>query len=239
MPRSAQHENVAIHLYAPQYIPIPVEPFLSFMRYEPYTHAYFPQYYFDEVVRDGNWTFGRFRDGYIALYSWRLAEFVDHGTEVPKPDEKMDKPFDLIAYGGPDNVWIVECGRAADWGGSFAAFQDAIRTAGVTVTPVTDGLPRGTVPPFFEVEYQSPSLGTVSFSWEGPLVVAGEEIPIRDYPRYHNPWTQTQFLDKDLLLHDPETGAGLRQDFEKVKRGIFRWKWPGKKPKWPWGHRHR
>jgi hypothetical protein len=64
----------------------------------------------------------------------------------------------------------------------------------------------------------------VSFSWEGPLVVAGEEIPIRDYPRYHNPWTQAEFLDKNLLLHDPETGAGLWQDFEKGKRRIFRWK---------------
>jgi hypothetical protein len=231
MPRSAQHENVAIHLYSPQYIPIPIEPFLSFMRYEPYTHAYFPQDHFDEVVVDdagivpeGNWTFGRFRDGYIALYSWRPAGFVDHGPTVPT--NGMVQPFDLIADGGPDNVWIVECGRAADWGGSFTAFQDAIRAASVTVTPVIDGLPGGAIPPLFEVEYQSPSLGTLSFGWESPLVVDGEEIPIGDYPRYDNPWTQTEFLNKDLLLQDPATGNSLWQDFERAKRLVARLKWP-------------
>jgi hypothetical protein len=237
MPRSAQHENVAIHLYAPQYVPFPTEPFRTFMRYEPYTHAYFPQDHFDEVVRDGNWTFGRFRDGYIALYSWRMAEFVDHGSTVPT--NGMTKAFDLIADGGPDNVWIVECGRAADWGGSFPAFQEAIRAARVTVTPVTEGLPGSAVPPFFEVEYESPSLGTVSFGWESPLVVAGERIPIRDYPRYDNPWTQTKFLNQDLLLHDAATGASLWQDFEKGKRLALRWKWPWKKPGGPPGHRRR
>jgi len=216
MPRSAQHENVAIHLYAPQYIPIQTEPFLSFMRYEPYTHAYFPQDHFDEVVRDGNWTFGRFRDGYIALYSWRPAEFVDHGPTVPT--NGMVQPFDLIAKGGPDNVWIVECGRAADWGGSFSDFQAAIRSASVSVDPLTVGSPGSTVPPFFEVAYESPSLGAVSFGWDSPLMVAGEEIPIGDYPRYDNPWTQTDFLNKDLLLHDAETHHGLWHSFEKGKR---------------------
>jgi hypothetical protein len=148
----------------------------------------------------------------IALYSWRLAEFVDHGPAVPS--NGMLEPFDLIAYGGPDNVWIVECGRAADWGGSFTAFQDAIRAASVLVTPVTEGLPASAVPPFFEVEYQSPCLGTVSFGWEGPLVVAGEEVPIGGYPRYENPWTRAEFLDRNLLLHDAETGSSLWQDFE-------------------------
>jgi len=233
MPRSAQHENVAIHLYAPQYS-VMGGPFYAVTHYEPYTHAYFPQDHFDEVVRDGNWTFGRFRDGYIALYSWRPPEFVDHGPTVPT--NGMLQPFDLIAHGGPDNVWIVECGRAADWGGSFTDFQDAIRTAGVTVTPVTEGLPASAEPPFFEVEYQSPSLGAVSFGWEDPLVVNGEETPIGDYPRYDNPWTETEFLDKNLLLQDPTTGNRLWQDFERGKRRAARRGRP-----WPWrpGHWHR
>jgi hypothetical protein len=244
MPRSAQHENVAIHLYSPQYVPIPIEPFLSFMRYELFTHAYFPQDHFDEVVVDaagivpeGNWTFGRFRDGYIALYSWRPAGFVDHGPTVPT--NGMVQPFDLIADGGPDNVWIVECGRAADWGGSFTAFQDAIREASITVTPVTEGLPDSAVPPFFEVGYESPRLGMVSFGWESPLVVNGEEIPIGDYPRYDNPWTQTEFLNQDLLLHDPTTRNSLWQDFERAKRLAARPRLPRHGSGWPPGHRRR
>jgi len=235
MPRSAQHQNVAIHLYAPQYIPIPTEPFISFMRYEPYTHAYFPQDHFDEVVRDGNWTFGRFRDGYIALYSWRPAEFVDHGPTVPT--NGMVEPFDLIAAGGADNVWIVECGRAADWGGSFSDFREAIRSASVTVNPVTEGLSGSAVPPFFEVEYQSPSLGMVSFGWENPLVVAGEEIPIGDYLRYDNPWTQTEFLNKNLLLRDAETRHSLWQNFDRGTRSAPRLRLPRNRPGRPRGDR--
>jgi hypothetical protein len=219
MPRSAQHENVAIHLYAPQYVPIQQEPFLSFMRYEPYTHAFFPQDHFDEVVRDGNWTFGRLRDGYIALYSWRLAEFVDHGPAVPT--NGMVAPFDLIADGGPDNVWIVECGRAADWG-SFAAFQSAIRASQVSVNPVTEGLPEEAVPPFFEVSYRSPSLGALSFGWESPLVVDGEEIPISGYPRYDNPWSQVAFQSVDQLIHDWKTDTLLLHNFERGWRVGFR-----------------
>ena len=151
----------------------------------------------------------------------------------------MVQPFDLIAGGGPDNVWIVECGRAADWGGSFSAFQSAIRSAAVTVDPVTEGLPGSAVPPFFAVEYQSPSLGTVSFSWEGPLVVAGEEIPIGAYPRYDNPWTQTDFLSEDLLLYDAETSHGLWHDFERGKRWTPGLRRPRPGPGTPRGHRQR
>ena len=37
----------------------------------------------------------------------------------------MIEPFDLRANGGPNNVWIAECGRVAEWG-SFTAFREAI-----------------------------------------------------------------------------------------------------------------
>lgn len=205
-PRTAQHENVAIHLYAPQYDPVNVPPLDAITGYEPYTHAFVPQDHLDEVVRDGHWTFVRFRDGYAGLYSWRLAEFVDHGPEVPT--NGMTLPFDLVAEGGPDNVWIVECGRAADWG-SFAAFQDALRSAAVTVTPVTAGLPSGARGPFFEVRYESPSQGPIEFSWTGPFLVAGTELPLAGYPRMDNPWTRIEFGERDVLYLDPQTRSAL------------------------------
>lgn len=217
-PRSGQHENVAIHLYAPQYVPQggPLGPITS---YEPYTHAFVPQDHFDEVVRDGHWTFARLGDGYVALWSWRLAEFVDHGPEVPT--NGMTLPFDLVAAGGADNVWIVECGRAAD-SGSFAAFQAAVRAAAVTVTPMTTGLPAGAVPPFFEVAWASPSQGLVEFSWTGPLRVAGQEIALADYPRMDNPWTRIEFQQKDALVFDPATRTGFYHGFESTRRYLFR-----------------
>lgn len=222
-PRSAQHENVAVHLYAPQYVEVS-PPLDSLSRYEPYTHAFVPQDHFDEVVRDGNWTFVRFRDGYAGLYSWRLAEFVDHGPEVPAGG--LTLPFDLIASGGPDNVWIVEAGRAADWG-SFAAFRAALAAASVEVTPITTGLPSNARPPFFEVRYQSPSQGEIEFSWTGPLRVAGVEIPITDYPRMDNPWTRIEFGERSAVYYDPDTRAGLGhgmgdEDLDGVRRLPFR-----------------
>jgi hypothetical protein len=215
-PRSAQFENVGIHLYAPQYT-VQGGAFRALTRYEPYTHAYFPQDHFDEVVRDGHWTFGRFRSGYIALYSWRIPEFVDHGPTVAT--DGMVKPFDLVAAGGSDDVWIVECGDAAR-SGSFADFQDAIRDAAVTVTPVTTGLPLGARAPFFEVAYDSPSQELVTFSWTGPFVVNGTEVPLDGYPRMENPWTSTAFEDQDLALVSPN-GSALYHDFARGVRGMF------------------
>ena len=217
-PRSAQHENVAIHIYAPQYTIAPGV-FRALTRYEPYTHAYFPQDHFDETVRAGHWTFGRRGDGYIALYSWRLAEFVDHGPEVAT--NGMLQPFDLVADGGPDNVWIVECGSASQWG-SFAAFQTAIENAPPSVTQITTGLPPRTRGPIYDVAYTSPSQGSMTFGWFGPLAVAGAEVPIVDYPRMDNPWTQVPFENKNLLVQDPATGSVLWHDFARGKRSAFR-----------------
>jgi hypothetical protein len=218
-PRSAQHENVAIHLYAPQYQPLSGTAFDALTRSEPYTHAFLPQDHFDEVVRDGHWTFARYRDGYLALYSWRLAEFVDHGAGVAR--DGMVLPWDLIAAGGPDNVWIVECGRATDWD-SFAAFQAAVRNAPLTIEAVTTGLPGGARPPFFEVSYQSPSQGQVQFSWTGPLTVEGVVVPLTGSPRMDNPWAQVPFEDKRLFAYDEGTRAGLWHDLEAGKRAAFR-----------------
>jgi hypothetical protein len=215
-PRSAQFENVGIHLYSPQYV-IQGGAFHGLTKYEPYTHAYFPQDHFDEVVRDGHWTFGRFRDGYIALYSWRTAEFVDHGPTVAT--NGMVKPFDLVATGGPDDVWIVECGDASH-AGSFADFQNAIRNAAVTVNPVTTGLPPRARAPFFEVTYDSPSQGPISFSWTGSFVVNGHEVSLTDYPRMENPWTNVGFEDQDLAIVS-SAHAALYHDFARGFRGMF------------------
>lgn len=216
-PRSAQHENVAIHIYSPQYTVAPGV-FRPLTRYEPYTHAYFPQDHFDETVRAGNWTFGRKGDGYIALYSWRFAEFVDHGPDVAT--NGMLRPFDLVADGGPDNVWIVECGSASQWG-SFAAFQAAIVNAPLDVTQITTDLPPRTRGPIYAVAYTSPSQGAMEFDWTGPLVVAGTEVPITEYPRMDNPWTRIPFENKGLLVQDSTTGNVLWHDFARGRRNAF------------------
>lgn len=216
-PRSAQHENVGIHIYAPQYSPPPA-PF-DIIRYEPYTHAYFPQDHFDEVVQaeasdGGSWTFGRFQDGYVGLYSFRPTEWIVYDPNEYATDG-MVKPFDLHAPGGPNNVWIVECGRAADWE-SFAAFRTALTTARIDVTPLG---PLHFTSTGFAVEYESPSQGVMTFGFDGrPLTVDGQEIQITDYPRFSNPWAQTPFGSQQYEITYGDYRVEL--DFEAATRVV-------------------
>jgi hypothetical protein len=213
MPRSAQHENVAIHIYAPQYRMTNPPPF-DYFRYEPYTHAYFPQDHFDEVLQDGGWTFGRFRDGYIALYSYRPPEYRVYDPTVYATNG-MVKPFDLVASGGADNVWIVECGDQARWG-SFEAFRSAVLAAGIEI--VSRGPSRSGLSPGYDVTYASPSQGRLTFGWEAPFTVRGTLVPVADFPRYDNPFAQVPFDSQhyDIAFE----GYGARLDFPRGTRVV-------------------
>jgi hypothetical protein len=214
LPRSAQQENVAIHIYAPQYRPVNRPPLDSFS-YQPFTHAYFPQDRFDEVAKQGHWTFGRLGDGYVALYSYRAAEFRQYDPARNAMGGHA-MPFDLVALGGADNVWIVECGRRARWG-SFAAFQRAIVASGVEVTPRNEearGFSSG-----FDVVYRSPSQGEMRFGWASPFIVGGRERALGPYARFDNPWARVDFDSRALEIRHGRHGVKL--DFAAKIREVF------------------
>jgi hypothetical protein len=220
-PRAAQYQNVAIAIYAPQYYsgtPLLLDGF--FYRQE--THAYFPHAHFDEVVQTGPWTFGRKGSGYVALFSHLPTTWRDGQPDV---FENAGQPFDLVAEGSAQNVWIVECGDQARWG-SFATFQDAVASAEITVTPIPDQ-DGDFFADGFDVSYASPSQGLVTFGWHAPLVVGGSEIELAGYPRYDNRYVQTPFdsrryevaaggytllldFDEDLRVAAPEAGAAVQ-----------------------------
>lgn len=211
LPRTAQHENVAVHIYSPGYVFSNAFGLGVFTRNEPYTQAYLPQDRFDEVVQQGNWTFARRRDGYLALFSYRPAVFEAMPAGVAT--NGLVQPFQLKAAGGPDNVWIVECGRAADWPGGFAEFRAAVAAASVTVTPTTVGLVPPAPGPAYDVVYESPSQGRVEFGWTSPLVVDGQVVPIGGYDRYDNPWAKTPYGGLETTVWDAASGTGLYLDF--------------------------
>jgi hypothetical protein len=185
MPRSAQHENVAIHIYSPAY---PPEGFLGFFGYEPMTHAYFPQDHFDQVVKQNHWTFGRKGGVYVALYSWRIPEWQEYTREelALPANGPLKKSFDLVAPGGADNVWIVELGTKRKYG-SLTFFRDAISNARVKVTPRP-----GQAGQAFDVLYVSPSQGRIEFGWDAPFLVKGDEQPLAGYPRAESRWVEAQ-----------------------------------------------
>ena len=130
----------------------------------PFSHAYFPRDAFDTVLQRGGWTFGRKHGGYIGLYSQHPARWAEQG-----PYAGVELRADAR-----DNVWICELGDEQRYAG-FEHFVEAISTAPVRC----DGL---------RVRYHSPSLSEVSFGWTEPLRARGEEVPLRDYPRFDNPY---------------------------------------------------
>ncbi len=211
MPASAQQGTAAIHVYDPAFDPPGAGPLETF-DYIGMTHAYFPQEYFDEVVTDGQWVFGRKGDGFVGLWSQRATRWRDapegaftHG---------LTQPFDLVAEGGADNVWIVEVGRATD--GTFAEFQAALQAARVEV------LVAESEPAQYTVTFASPSQGELQFvathqgANDNRLVVGGDEVAIRDYPRFDTPWLQADWQARRFEIAEGDTRLVL--DFDTSTR---------------------
>ncbi len=160
LPRATFHRNVGVIQYRRPEIPL-----LDGILFTDYSHAFFPQNAFDEVVRQGAWTLGRKGGAYVALYS-------QHPTEWSEEND-----YELIAD-ARENVWVVELGDRERFG-SFQAFVDAILAATVTANE--------------RVEYDSPSLGTVAVGWEGPMTVNGAEVDLGPYDRWDNPYCRQAF----------------------------------------------
>ena len=241
MPRSAQWDNVNISIYAPQYeggdgIGSGAYSF----GYQPFTHAFFPTEHFDEVVRRDGWTIGRKGAGYIALWSQRPTQFRTYDPET-EFTRGLTKPFDLIAKGGPDDVWITEVADASDYAQAgpsvaarFDAFVEAITAAPVEVTPApSQPCPAGgRCPPDpaagAQVRYRSPSQGEISFGWAPksddpltPLTVAGKAVDLHpDEIRWDSPWAKAGWDSK--RYHAEAGGATLDLDFDKTTRHTTR-----------------
>jgi hypothetical protein len=211
LPRAAQQGAVSMSLYAPAFTP--AGPPLDRFGYLNYTHAYFPQERFDQVVQQGGWTFGKRGNGYVALWSWRPTHwrtYDDPGIFT----HGLTQSFDLVADGGPDNTWITQVGDASKFG-SFTAFRHAVLSRPVQVTPrpVANGLPGG-----FDVAWTSPTEGALTFGQTAPLTVKGAVVPIDNYPRYDNPWSSTPFDSKVIRIADRESGVTL--DFNTGRRTV-------------------
>lgn len=182
LPRAAAHRNVLVCLYR-------FDPALSHMWF---THAYFPQFAFDEWTERDGWVFGRKGDGYVALRSlnpMRWAAPRDDVVEIIRPLDApagwAPGPHELVAL-GPKNAWVCELGNPASHG-SYARFVDKIASAGLAGDAV-------------ELTYDSPSLGRVEFGWEGDLRVDGQIIRLGDYPRFDNPYCQAPFGTKRYTI---------------------------------------
>lgn len=187
-PRSAQHGQAVIHLYAPQFPPKVLGQ--SAFDYRDETHAYFPVAHFDEVVyaEDAGWIFGRKGDSYVGLWSYLPTAWREGQPEVWK---NAGLPFDRVAEGGAQNAWIIQVGSVEDFG-SFEEFQAALTTSVLSVTAVPDqegdGFDDG-----YAVVFDSPTEGKMEFAWSTPLKVEGQEVDLHPAPRFDNPFVTSDF----------------------------------------------
>ena len=206
MPRSAQHEGTAVHIYQPKWDESTDPLVWSVFGYRPYTHAYVPQDHFDEVRQVGNWTIAAKNGAYIALWSWRTPTWREYDPAVVATNG-MVEPFDLVAEGGADNVWLVEVG--SDEGGTLDDFIAALTAADPSVVRDDTG---------FAVSWTSPSAGIVDFSSTGPFLIEGEEQPLGDFPRHESPWGGIEHLSRQYNLTAGD--STWSNDFDAMTRNV-------------------
>ena len=70
----------------------------------------------------------------------------------------------------------------------------------------------------FDVTYASPSQGLLTFGWHAPFTRDGVEVPIRDYPRRDNLWSQTPYASTQTSID--VDGYRIDLDFEAGTRTI-------------------
>jgi len=90
----------------------------------------------------------------------------------------------------PDNAWVCELGRAADWG-DLDGFAAAVLGAG-GVTYEGD-----------EVRYRSPSRGVVGYGWRAPLTVDGVAVPHDGSLRFDNPYARVPVGAGRIVVSGP------------------------------------
>ncbi len=209
IPRSAQYERTGIHIYQPAWDEATNGLLWSIFGYQNSTHAYVPQDRFDEVLQVGHWTFVRKGDGYIALWSWRTPSWrpVDPAVE---PTDGLRQPFDLVAEGGADNVWIVEVGDRGV-AASFKKFVSAITASEPVVERDDEG---------FTIVWTSPTSGEVTFGSTAPFVVGGKRQRLGDFPRHDSNWGTVDRLETDFRLRSDT--ATLALDFDAWRRRVGR-----------------
>lgn len=181
LPRAAQVKNVVIVIYK-----ITRRPALYVPNQDFFTHAWFPRDFFDEVVERTGWIFARKNDGYLALhsqhpYNWQTENGEDCNRE--------------IIVKSPHNVWLCEMGKRLD-NGSFNNFIELICNSELNFSRL-------------HVTYHSPSQGRLSFGWDGDLRQNGKVVPLDNYPRYSNPYSDAGFPSDEIIINAKDANLSL------------------------------
>ena len=181
LPRAAQYKNVAIIIYNIEKIPALYVPVKHF-----FTHAWLPKDNFDEVLERDGWIFARKGEGYLALrsqnpYFWNeinAPQMEEMEIQNSRRINAEDVGREIIVQ-GKQNTWVCQMGSKSE-NGEFSEFVEAVSSAELSFSGMN-------------VEFLSPKNGVIRFGWDQPLSVDQIEVEVKNYRRYENAYSQTDF----------------------------------------------
>jgi hypothetical protein len=212
LPLAVQHDRTAWHVYTPAFAP-PELDVLSGFSYLDHTHAYVPTERFDEVLERDHWVFARRRGGYVALWSWRRPTWREHDPATVFTNGLCGR-FDLVALGGPDNVWLLHVGDV-DQHPDLESFAAACRDHEPEVHDhgwAADGAHRG-----FDAEWRCPGGAHLRLGSDASLRVDGRTVALHRQRRWENRWTlldrgATRLrIEDEVGGFDVDLGTGSRR----------------------------
>ena len=129
-----------------------------------FTHAYFPVVEFDEYTLREGWAFACKGNGYLALTASQGLELVRAGRTALRE----------LRCSGAQTAWLAHMGRAAQ-DGSFADFQEKILALKIAFNGLS-------------VQCQTLRGDNLAFNWEGPLLLNGQEQPLKGFKHFESPY---------------------------------------------------
>lgn len=198
-PHTVQEENINLSLYV---LPDKVN-FLGDMvgmarDIEAYSHTYFPSQYFDQVIIDGKYAFGKLDNVYVALIG--NSDLYYKTIEMTEFDLKnnLTADYDLI-QDGLETFWITEVGTSKDYE-SFDKFIDNIKSHDVMYSNKT-------------LSYKN-----LELTFGGEFKIDDEVVDF-DYKRFESKYSQTTRKPDNIKF---EFGnASLILDFYNLERVVI------------------
>ena len=181
LPHSVQHENVNLTVYR-----LPEKAGMMEKRMIHYTHLWFPEDRFDEVVADPTRIFGRVGDTYAAVSAGSPLEYGQEVLSDNRQQEILEAGEELplerreVIQNGRDTWWITEL-STAEKDGSFEAFMDRIRQNPINWDPTAAGGAGS-------LSYTSRGT-TLEVDFGGDFRINGV-VEDTEYPRYDAPYVR-------------------------------------------------
>ena len=132
------------------------------------THCHFPKRRFEETLSRDGWTFGRYGNGYVAIWSSVPHRLSEEGEYAER---------ELIAD-GRECVWIIACG-SLDEDGDFKAFIEKALSTSPTVSGEHCSL-------------TSPDGVKLELGLDEGFYANGEEVEIPEYLAL-SPWLRSRY----------------------------------------------